>query len=665
LRSAPLGGRDNRHCCENGAGVRHWRGGASFARPRLGREEVNKEIDAMTMAQPGPAATAKRRQEVDTVTIRFTGDSGDGMQLTGSEFTRVSALAGNDLQTFPDYPSEIRAPAGTIAGVSGFQLQFSSGAVFTSGDAPDVLVAMNPAALKSNVADLVSGGILIVNTGAFTPQNLEKAGYKANPIEDGSLAKYKVHAVDISKLSALALEGLGLSTKEVARAKNMFALGLMLWMYGRSLEPTLTYLREKFGSKPKILESNERALKAGNTYGESSEVFAVKYEVKAASIEPGTYRNISGNEAAALGIAAAAQLSGQRVFLGSYPITPATDILHELSWLKNYNVTTFQAEDEIAGICSSIGAAFGGVLAYTTTSGPGVALKQEAINLAIMAELPLVIINVQRGGPSTGLPTKTEQADLLQALYGRNGESPLPVLAASGPSDCFDVVLEATRIAIRHMTPVIVLSDGYIANGSEPWRLPTIESLAPIKIAYRTDPNDFHPYARDPETLGRQWVRPGTPGLEHRIGGLEKDAVSGCVSHEPMNHEKMVHTRAEKIDRVALSYPKLVVKGDASGGTLVLGWGSTYGAITQAVERLRGKGRKVSSLHLRHLNPLPNDLGDVLRRYDRVLVPEMNLGQLTKLVRERFLVDAKGIHKIQGKPFYVAELATRIEEHLS
>jgi len=617
------------------------------------------------LAESGSAATAKRRQEVDAVTIRFSGDSGDGMQLTGSEFTRVSALAGNDLQTFPDYPSEIRAPAGTIAGVSGFQLQFASGPVYTPGDAPDVLVAMNPAALKSNLADLQHGGILILNTGAFTPQNLEKAGYKSNPIEDGSLSKYKVHAVDISKLSALALEGLGLSTKEVARAKNMFALGLMLWMYGRSLEATLQYLREKFGNKPKILEANERALKAGHVFGESSEVFAVKFEMKAGAIEPGTYRNVSGNEAAALGIAAVAQLSGQRVFLGSYPITPATDILHELSWLKNYGVTTFQAEDEIGGICSSIGAAFGGVLAYTTTSGPGIALKQEAINLAIMAELPLVIINVQRGGPSTGLPTKTEQADLLQALYGRNGESPIPVLAASGPSDCFDCVLEATRIAIRHMTPVILLSDGYIANGSEPWRLPKLDEIEKIQVKYRTDPNDFHPYSRDPESLGRPWVRPGTPGLEHRIGGLEKDAVSGCVSHDPLNHEKMVYTRAEKIDRVARSYPKLVVNGDASGGTLVLGWGSTYGAITQAVARLRGQGRKVSSLHLRHLNPLPTDLGDILRRYDRVLVPEMNLGQLTKLVRERFLVDAKGIFKIQGKPFYVAELASRIEEQLS
>ena len=607
----------------------------------------------------------KARRQVDAVTIRFSGDSGDGMQLTGTEFGRASAIAGNDLKTFPDYPSEIRAPAGTLAGVSGFQLQLGNSTVYTSGDAPDVLVAMNPAALRANVSEVVPGGIILANSGAFTRSNLDKAGYESNPLENGSLFRFKVHAVDISKLTSHSVEGLGLSTKEAARAKNMFALGLMLWMYARLLEPTIQFLEEKFGTKPKLLEANLRALRAGHVYGESSELFAVSYEVKSAAIAPGTYRNISGNEAMAVGIAATAKLSGARVFLGTYPITPATDILHELSKLKNYGVTTFQAEDEIAGICAAIGASFGGALAFTTTSGPGLALKQEAINLAVMTELPLVIVNVQRGGPSTGLPTKTEQADLMQAIYGRNGESPIPVLAASSPSDCFDCVLEATRIAVRFMTPVVLLSDAYVANGQEPWRLPDISSLAPIDVSFRTDPVGFQPYMRDPETLARPWVRPGTPGLEHRIGGLEKNAVTGTVSHDATNHELMVHTRDEKIARVARGYAPLRVNGESRGKTLVVGWGSTSGAITHAVNRLRRQGVSVSSLHLRHLNPLPDDLGAVLARFERVLVPEMNLGQLVRLIRERYLVDARGIHKVQGRPFQVAELVDRIRQGAS
>jgi 2-oxoglutarate ferredoxin oxidoreductase subunit alpha len=603
-------------------------------------------------------------QEIDTVTIRFCGDSGDGMQLTGSEFTRASAIAGNDLQTFPDYPAEIRAPAGTLPGVSGYQIQFSSNPVYTPGDQPDVLVAMNPAALKTNLPDLVRGGMLILNTGAFTGQNLAKAGYAQDPLEDGSLAGYRVYEVDITKLTEAALAGSGLNTKEVGRSKNMFALGLMLWMYGRPTEPTLRFVRKKFAGRPELVAANERALRAGHAYGETAELFAHVYQVKKAAIAPGRYRNVSGNEALALGILAATRLSGLRGFLGSYPITPASDVLHELSKHKHFDFTTFQAEDEIAAMGSAVGAAFGGSLAFTTSSGPGIALKQEAISLALTAELPVVIVNVQRGGPSTGLPTKTEQADLLQAILGRNGEAPVPVLAASSPSDCFDAAIEAARIALRYMTPVILLSDGYIANGQEPWRLPDVESLRPLEVRFRTDPAGFHVYARDERTLAREWVTPGTPGLEHRIGGLEKDALTGNISYDPLNHERMVHTRAQKVARIAQDFGPTQVLGDPEGDALVVGWGSTYGAIVQSVEALRRKGRRVGAVHLRYLNPLPADLEGILRRYRRVVVPEMNLGQLRMLLRAEYLVDARSISKVQGKPFKVAELVARIEECL-
>src|SRR5712692_1755448 len=619
------------------------------------------QVNAATAEKP--ELKPKEREELETVTIRFCGDSGDGMQLTGMEFTRASAIAGNDLRTFPDYPAEIRAPAGTLPGVSGFQIQFSHSPVYTPGDQPDVLVAMNPAALKTNLSDLPLGGMLVLNTGAFTEPNLAKAGYKSNPLSDGSLSKYRLHAVDISKLTALALEGTGLSTKEVARAKNMFALGLMLWMYNRPTEPTLRFLRAKFSSKPQIAEGNERALKAGYNYGETAELFAHTYEVKQAAIKPGKYRTVSGNESLALGLLAVTRLSGLQGFLGSYPITPASDILHELSRYKNFDFITFQAEDEIAAICSAIGAAFGGILGVTTTSGPGVALKQEAIGLAVMAELPVIICNIQRGGPSTGLPTETEQADLLQAIYGRNGECPVPVIAASTPSDCFEVAIEAARIAFRYMTPVFLLSDGYIANGQEPWLIPNTKNLKPIEVRFRTDPNNFFVYDRDPSTLARAWVRPGTPGLEHRIGGLEKDFLTGAVSYDPVNHERMVRIRAEKVARIAQDYPPTSVSGDSSGDVLVVGWGSSFGAITQAVSQLRGRGRSVSSVHLRYLNPLPKDLGEILKRFKRIVVPELNLGQLSKILRSEYLVDAKGINKIQGKPFKISELVARIEEH--
>lgn len=611
------------------------------------------------------AASHKPVQEVTSVTIRFVGDSGDGMQLTGVEFTRATAVAGNDLQTFPDYPAEIRAPAGTVLGVSGFQIHFSSEAVFTPGDQPDVLVAMNPAALQANLKDLVKGGMLIVNTGAFTESNLQKAGYDADPLKDGSLDTFKRHDVNITSLTELALKGSGLSAKEVARAKNMFALGLMLWMYGRSLEPTQRFLKDKFASKQDILAGNERALMAGYNYGETTELFANTYAVKRAAITKGRYRNITGNEATAWGILMATKLAGIPGFLGSYPITPASDILHELARHKRFGFTTFQAEDEIAAMCAAVGAAFGGTLAFTTTSGPGVALKQEAIGLALMTELPVVIVNVQRGGPSTGLPTKTEQSDLLQALYGRNGEAPVPVIAASSPSDCFDAIIEAARVAVRHMTPVFFLSDGYIANGQEPWLIPDTTTLPPIDVKFRIEPKGFFVYQRQAETLAREWVRPGTPGLEHRIGGLEKDSKTGGVSYDPDNHEQMVRLRAEKVAAVAKMIPPTAVHGDPEGDLLVVGWGGTHGAIHEAVTALRAKGKRVSSVHLRYLNPLPPDLGAILRQFKRVVVPELNLGQLQKVLRSTYLVDAKSIAKVQGRPFKVAELVAHFEEHLS
>jgi len=609
--------------------------------------------------------TQKESREVDTVTIRFCGDSGDGMQLSGSEFTRASAIAGNDLQTFPDFPAEIRAPAGTLAGVSGFQIQFSRHPVFTPGDMPDVLVAMNPAALKANLGDLRKGGTLIVNQSAFIDANLKKAGYASNPLEDGSLEGYQVHPIEISKLTDAALHGSGLSTKEIARSKNMFALGVMLWLYQRPLDPILQNLRRKFAKKEKILAANEKVLLAGHAFGETAELFERSFEVKAATIEKGLYRNVSGNQALAMGLIAATQLSGLKGFFGSYPITPASDILHELAKHKEFGFTTFQAEDEIAAVASAIGASFGGSLGITSSSGPGIALKQEAINLAVMTELPLLVIDVQRGGPSTGLPTKTEQADLLQVLFGRNGESPVPVVAACTPSDCFEAALEAARIAIRYMTPVFLLSDGALANGQEPWRIPDVKNLRPIEVRMRTDPQGFLPYQRDDSTLARAWVAPGTPGLEHRIGGIEKDASTGAVSYDPQNHERMVRLRAEKVARIAQEYPRLMVEGSPEGELLVVGWGSTYGSIRAAVDELRKKGRQISHLHLRNLNPLPRDLGEVLGRFRKVVVPELNLGQLSQILRSTYLVDAKGINKVQGKPFQVGELVARFEEELS
>ncbi len=602
-------------------------------------------------------------QVVESVVIRFCGDSGDGMQLTGTEFTRASALALNDLATLPDYPAEIRAPAGTLFGVSGYQINFGSQDIYTPGDQPDVLVAMNPAALKTNLGDLVSGGILIVNTGAFTAKNLELAGYPANPLDDASLGqKYRLIQIDITKLTGLALEGSGLGNKDAGRCKNFWALGLMFWMYQRDTERELQSIREKFGKKPELADANIRAFKAGYSYGENTELFGTTYHVRPAKIAPGVYRNVTGNSATALGIVCAGQLAELPVFFGGYPITPASDILHELSTYLNYNVTTFQAEDEIAGVGSAIGASYAGSLGVTATSGPGISLKQEAIGLAVMLELPLLIVNVQRGGPSTGLPTKTEQADLMQAIYGRHGECPVPVLAAMTPSDCFHTVLEAARVAIKYMTPVFVLTDGYLANGSEPWKVPDVSTLPKFPVQFRTDPTGYMVYDRNPESLARAWVRPGTPGLEHRIGGIEKHNLTGNISYDPDNHHQMIKTRAAKVAGVAKEAGELITCGPPEGDLLVIGWGSTYGAITQAVQTMQRDGHKVSSVHLRWLNPLNPRLGPYLKGFKRILVPEMNNGQLLRILRAEFLVDAEGLNKIQGKPFKIAELCQAIAE---
>jgi 2-oxoglutarate ferredoxin oxidoreductase subunit alpha len=598
-------------------------------------------------------------EELDSVVIRFVGDSGDGMQLTGNEFSKAIAKAGHDFATHPDYPSEIRAPTGTLFGVSGYQIQFASRQVFTSGDAPDVLVAMNPAALKTNLSDVKHGGIIIANSGAFTDNNLAKAGYKSNPLEDGSLDGYRVYQIDISELTAHALKESGLSKKETGRCKNYYALGLMLSLYSRPLEREEEDIRKKFAKKPEIAGANVLALRAGYAYADATEMFVTSYRVRTADIRPGTYRSLTGNHAAALGFVAASELAGVPLFLGSYPITPATDILHELSALKHFNVNTFQAEDEIAGICSAIGASYGGVLGMTTTSGPGMALKTEALGLAVMLELPLVIVNVQRGGPSTGLPTKIEQSDLLQAIYGRNGECPIPVIAANSPSDCFDCAIEAFRLAVKYMTPVIFLSDGGIGNAAEPWRIPDPASLPKLEVKFRTDAEGFQAYARD-ANLARAWVRPGTPGLEHRVGGLEKDFLTGNISHDPMNHQRMVEVRAAKVEGIARDIPPLKVEGPAQGDLLIVGWGSTYGSIVQAREKAAGEGCSVAHVHLRHMNPFPSDLGDLLKRYKTVLVPEMNLGQLSRLLRERYLVDVVQLNKVQGKPFKVSEIYDRI-----
>jgi len=608
-----------------------------------------------------PTEQMRPVEELDSVVIRFVGDSGDGMQLTGNEFSKAIAKAGHDFATHPDYPSEIRAPTGTLFGVSGYQIQFSSGQVFTSGDAPDVLVAMNPAALKTNLSDVKHGGMIIANSGAFTNTNLDKAGYKSNPLEDGSLTDFRTYKIDISELTAQALKTSGMSKKEIGRCKNYYALGLMLCLYNRPLEAEEANIRSKFAKKPEVAEGNVTALRAGYAYAESTEMFVTTYQVRAADIKPGKYRSLTGNHAAALGFVAASELAKVPLFLGSYPITPATDILHELSALKHYNVTTFQAEDEIAGICSAIGASYGGVLGMTTTSGPGMALKTEALGLAVMLELPLVIVNVQRGGPSTGLPTKIEQSDLLQAVYGRNGECPIPVIASHSPADCFDCAIEAFRLAVKYMTPVIFLSDGGIGNAAEPWKIPDPASLAPLDIKFRTEPKDFQPYARD-ANLARAWVRPGTPSMEHRVGGLEKDFLTGNISHDPVNHERMVAIRAAKVDGIVRDIPRLKVDGPKRGDLLVIGWGSTYGSIVQAREQAESTGKSVAHVHLRHLNPLPADLGEIMSRYKTILVPELNLGQLSKLLRERYLRDVVVLSKVQGKPFKVSEIHDRIME---
>lgn len=603
--------------------------------------------------------TVTQIQELDRVVIRFAGDSGDGMQLTGDRFTAEAATFGNDLSTLPNFPAEIRAPAGTLPGVSSFQLHFADHDILTPGDAPDVLVAMNPAALKANLSDVPKGATIIVDTADFTKRALKKVGYENSPLDDGTLSAYKVHTVDLTGMTMEALAQFDLTRKEAGRSKNMFALGLLSWMYGRSIDGTIDFLEQKFGKLPTIRDANITALKAGWNYGETTEDFAVRYQVSPAPMPSGTYRNITGNQALAYGMIAASQRSGLPLFLGSYPITPASDVLHELSKHKNFGVRTFQAEDEIAGVGAALGAAFGGSIGVTTTSGPGMALKAETIGLAVTLELPLLIVDIQRGGPSTGLPTKTEQSDLMQALYGRNGEAPVPVVAASSPSDCFSTALEAARIAVTSRTPVILLSDGYLANGSEPWQIPDVATLPTIEPKFATEPNhgdDFWPYLREAESLARPWAIPGTPGLEHRVGGLEKADGTGNVSYDPDNHDRMVNLRQAKID--AVEVPDLAVD-DPSGEArlLMLGWGSTYGPIGAAVRRARRVGINVAQAHLRHLNPLPLNTGDVLRAYDRVVLPEMNLGQLRLLLRGRYLVDIVGYNHVRGLPFKAEELA--------
>ena len=615
-----------------------------------------------TLAEVPPVKSKK--EVIEQAVIRFAGDSGDGMQITGSQFTNTAALYGNDIATFPDYPAEIRAPAGTIPGVSGFQLHFSSNEVYTPGDAIDVLIAMNPAALKVNVADLKANGILIVNSDSFKEGDLRKAQMTANPLEDHSLDKFRLFWVELERLTRRSLEHLGLDAKSMDRCKNFFALGMCYWLYNRSMDPTVRWIEDKFKNKPLLVEANKLALKGGYSYCEATEAFQVSYEIPPAQLTPGLYRSMSGNQALALGFVTAAQKCGLTLFLGSYPITPASDILHELSQYKDFGVMTFQAEDEIAAVTSSIGAAYAGALAITTTSGPGMALKTEAMGLAVAVEIPLVICDIQRGGPSTGLPTKTEQADLLQALFGRNSEAPIPVLAASTPADCFWVAIEACRIAVKYMVPVIILSDGYLANGAEPWRIPELSDIPAFPVKFATDPSTFLPYKRDPQTLARPWAVPGTPGLEHRVGGLEKQDPTGNINYEPLNHENMVRIRAAKVAGVAQDIPNVLPAGDPEGDLLIVAWGSTCGSITAALKAQRAKGRKIGHLHLRHLNPLPANLGDVLKRYKRVLVPELNMGQLLWVLRAKYLVDAVGLNKIQGRPFKQAEPEQEIEEML-
>ncbi len=613
----------------------------------------------MTTAEAKP----QTERQLERVTIRFAGDSGDGMQLTGTQFTKNAAIYGNDISTFPDYPAEIRAPAGSLPGVSGFQLSFSSSEIHTPGDAPDVLIAMNPAALKTNLGELPPGGALVVNEDAFTNQNLQKVGYASNPLTDGSLKQWNVFPVPISTLNGRALEGIGLTNKQVDLTKNFFALGLMFWLYERSMDGTLTWIDEKFSKRPEIAEGKRRALKAGYNFGETTEIFHERYIVPPAKLAPGVYRNITGNEATALGFVAASQLPARTLFYGSYPITPASDILHQLAGYKNFGVRTFQAEDEIAAIGAAIGAAYGGAMGMTGTSGPGIALKSEALGLAIMVELPLVVIDVQRAGPSTGMPTKTEQADLLQVMFGRNSDSPLAIVAPATPGECFGMAIEAWRLALKYMTPVVYMSDAFLGTGAEPWPIPNVDDLPSIAVPNRIDAAGFYPYLRDETTLARPWAVPGTPGLEHRIGGLEKADILGNVSYDPDNHDRMQRLRQAKIAGIASDIPPLDVYGPVVGDLLILGWGSSYGAIRSAVERLQGEGKSVAHAHLRYLNPFPANTADVVKAYKRVLIPELNLGQLLMLIRARYLVDAIGYNKVRGKPFRIAEIeneATRI-----
>jgi 2-oxoglutarate ferredoxin oxidoreductase subunit alpha len=619
-----------------------------------------------TLAEPVSHLT----EDIDSATIRLAGDSGDGMQLAGTQFMNTSAILGNDISTLPDFPAEIRAPAGTLAGVSGFQVHFSSHDIHTPGDLLNTLVAMNPAALKTNLKDLESGGILIVNKDAFGSADLHKAGYKNNPLEDGSLKGYRVISVPMTVLNREAVADLKLSPREADRCKNFFALGLVYWLYERSLDPTLKWIRSKFGKNPAVLEANTRALKAGYNFGETTEAMPVHYRVAKAKIPPGKYRKLTGNEAVAMGLVAAAQQSGLSLYFSGYPITPASDILHALAELKRYGVRTMQAEDEIAAVGAAIGASFGGALGVTATSGPGICLKSEAIGLAVMTELPLIVIDVQRGGPSTGLPTKTEQADLLQAMYGRNGECPVAIVAPRSPADCFDMIIEAARLAVSFMTPVFFLSDGYLANGAEPWRIPEVADLPKFTARHIKEPNAeqdgepvFMPYKRD-SRLVRDWAVPGTPGLEHRIGGIEKEDVTGKISYDPLNHQHMVETRAQKIANIANEVPELSVDGPEEGELLLCGWGGTYGSIVTAVQRMQRKGFKVAHAHFRYLNPMPRNTAAVLKRYKKVLVPELNAGQLLFLLRAKYLVDAVGLNKIQGRPFLVSEIMAKIESML-
>ena len=618
----------------------------------------------------------KQVQQLDRVIIRFAGDSGDGMQLAGDRFTQETAAFGNDLSTLPNFPAEIRAPAGTLPGVSSFQLHFADHDILTPGDAPDVLVAMNPAALKANLGDVPRGADIIANTDEFTKRNLARVGYQASPLDDGSLDGYNVHAVPVTSMTVKALEEFDISRKEAERAKNMFALGLLSWLYNRPPESTLKFLESKFATKPEIMKANIAAFRAGWNYGETTEAFSVQYEVKPAAVKPGIYRNITGNTALAYGLVSASRRSGLPLFLGSYPITPASDILHELSKLKRFGVRTFQAEDEIGGVGAALGASFGGALGVTSTSGPGMALKAETIGLAISVELPLIVCDIQRAGPSTGMPTKTEQADLLMAMFGRNGESPVAILAPATPSDCFDIALEAVRIATKYRTPVIILSDGYLANGSEPWLIPDVHKLPRLRDEFSfSSPADwqasdgsegkpeFLPFRRDPQTLARPWAIPGTPGLEHRIGGIEKADVAGTISYDPDNHERMVRLRQAKIDGIAADIPPLEVDDpDGDAQVLVLGWGSTFGSIGAAVRRVRNADGKVACAHLRHLSPFPANLGEVLASYDKVLVPEINLGQLALLLRGRYLTDVISYNRVRGLPFRAAELAGVIQD---